>query len=176
MFSLRATLIAAATTALGLGSAFAAAPNPATATFKVKVVIAKACTVVAGTASDIDFGTVDANSTTALIRSNTINVTCSKKTPYTIGLQSGFNASTAGAGEMRLIGAATPTADQKIAYQLQQTSGGAAWGSAAANRYSTGTTGTGAAQPFTVYANVLGTAWNVEPGSYEDTVTVDVAY
>lgn len=176
MFPLRSTLIAATIACMGMGSAMAAASNPATATFKVKVLINKACTVTAGSASDIDFGAVDANSTTPQIKSNNINVTCSKKTSYSIGLQSGNNSSTTGQGEMRLTGGSAPFTDQKIAYQLQQTSGGAAWGSTAPNRYTTGTTGTGAAQSFTVFASVAGTAWNVEPGSYEDIVTVDVLY
>lgn len=161
--------------AVGISSAFAAT-SPATATFQVKVTINKACTVVAGTASDIDFANKDANSTTGDIRSNSISVICSKKTPYNIGLQSqNLPANTTGGGEMRLTSGAAPFTDQKIAYQLQQTSGGTAWGSATGSRV-TGTPGTGAAQSYTVFASVAGASWNVEPGNYTDTVTVDVSY
>ena len=93
------TLLAVA--ALAFVGVAAAASNPATATFKVLMKINAACTVVAGSASDIQIGVVggvdaDSGSNSG---TNNIKVTCSKTTPYNIGLTPS-NASTTGAGEI----------------------------------------------------------------------------
>jgi len=166
-----ASLVAALTS-----TAFAAS-NPATATFEVKLTVLKACSVVAGAASDIDFGSQDANPTANLQSNKNISVTCSKGTAYTIGLLSGNNSTnTAGLGLMK---AAAPNNDS-VGYQLRSTAGltGTVWG----NTNTSGTvvgngvggTGTGAAIAHTVYATVPDT--NVTPDSYKDTVTVSVRY
>jgi len=53
--------------------------------FQVLITVAKACSVTAGNASNIDFGTVN-SSATGLVASSNISVTCSKTTPYNVGL------------------------------------------------------------------------------------------
>jgi len=59
-------LLPLAALALAAAAAFTcavAAPKPATATFQVQIKINKACSVAAGAASNIDFGTQDASAT-----------------------------------------------------------------------------------------------------------------
>lgn len=156
-----------------------AAPNPATATFNVKMTVVKACSVVAGSASDIDFGSQDASATN-LAAQNNISVTCSKGTAYTIGLTPSNN-STTGAGQMAAQNAGSVTGNtDTVGYQLRSASGatGAVWG----NTNTSGTvvgngvsgTGNGAAQSHTVYGTVASA--NVRPDAYKDTVTVTVRY
>jgi spore coat protein U-like protein len=175
MLPLAALALAAAAAFTG---AAVAAPNPATATFQVQIKINKACSVAAGASSNVDFGTQDA-SATALTANNTFSVTCSKNTPYFIGLVPS-NANTAGLGSMTALNVAPVTGNtDSVPYQLRSVAGaaGAIWGDTA-----TGTsvgngvagTGNGAAKSHTVYATIPGTSANVTPDSYADTVTIHV--
>ena len=166
--------------AASLASAAAfAATNPATATFDVKLTVLKACSVLAGTTSDIDLGSQDATATNVQ-NSNTISVTCSKKTPYTIGLTPGNN-STTGAGVMAAQNVAPVTGNNdSVGYQLRSTAGltGTVWGDTNSDGATVGNgvsgTGNGAAQSHTVYATVP--TMNVTPDAYKDTVKVTVRY
>lgn len=165
------SLIVAATLAVTT-SAVLAATSPATATFQVLITVNKACSVIAGTASNIDFGAVD-SSATGLSASSNISVTCSKSTPYNVGLLPSNN-STTGGGVMSPIVVGPDT----VAYQLRSVSAtGPVWGSTAtATAVGNGVagTGTGAAQTIPVFATVANA--NVTPGAYADTVTVLVNY
>ena len=163
------SLIVAATLAVTT-SAVLAATSPATATFQVLITVNKACSVIAGTASNIDFGAVD-SSTTGLSASSNISVTCSKSTPYNVGLLPSNNSTTGG-------GVMSNTGPDTVAYQLRSVSAtGPVWGSTAtATAVGNGVagTGTGAAQTIPVFATVASA--NVTPGAYADTVTVQVNY
>ncbi|CAN7326393.1 spore coat U domain-containing protein [Variovorax paradoxus] len=164
------SLIVAATLAVTT-SAVLAATSPATATFQVLITVAKACSVVAGAGSKIDFGTVD-SSATGLSGTSNISVTCSKTTPYNIGLLPSNN-NTTGAGVM-----SPASGSDTVAYQLRSVSAtGSVWGSTATSTAvgnGVAGTGTGAAQTIPVYATVASA--NVTPGAYSDTVTVQVNY
>ncbi len=174
------TLLAAAVLALG-GIAFtsSAATNPATASFNVKLKINAACTV--STTGDVNFGNADANSTTDLSipgGANVINVKCSKKTPYTIGLKPS-GGSLVGAGVMAAQNVAPVSGNtDSIAYALYQDSGTTVWGDTAGTNRKTGTVDNvgNVTATYPVYAKVLGTNLNVTPDSYQDTVTVSVYY
>ncbi|MDQ0572827.1 spore coat protein U-like protein [Variovorax paradoxus] len=162
-------LLAAVLAVTATSAAFAATT---TSTFQVLITVNKACSVVAGTASNIDFGSVN-SSATALSASSNINVTCSKSTPYNVGLLPSNN-STTGAGVMSPAVAGPDT----VAYQLRSVSAtGPVWGSTAtATAVGNGVagTGTGVAQTIPVFATVANA--NVTPGAYLDTVTVQVNY
>jgi spore coat protein U-like protein len=147
-----------------------AAPNPATATFEVRLAVQKACSVTAGSASDLDFGTQDPNATNLSVN-KTISVTCSKNTAYTIGLLPSNNATT-GAGSM--AGATAGNTDT-VAYQLRSATGaaGAVWGDATTNRVAGN--GDGTLKTHTVYGTVANVG-NVAPDNYKDVVTVNVRY
>ena len=155
-----------------------AAPNPATATFEVKITVLKACSVSTGTAANIDFGSKDA-SATGLSGSSAISVTCSKKTPYAVGMIPA-NADTTGAGEMLAQNAAGVTGNSdKVKYQLRTATGAAGpkWGTATSATVGPVTgTGNGSAQSIPVYATITDGDANVTPDAYKDTVTVQVVY
>jgi spore coat protein U-like protein len=166
--------------AAAFASAAIAAPNPAIATFQVLIKINKACSVSAGSTSNVDFGTQDA-SATGLVASNAFSVTCSKSTPYNIGLLPSNN-NNAGAGVMNALNVAPVTGNtDTVPYQLRSTTGaaGTVWGdTATATTTGNGVadTGTGAAKTHTVFATIAGTSANVRPDSYADTVTIHVNY
>lgn len=157
---------------LAVTATSAAMAATTTSTFQVLITVSKACSVVAGAASNIDFGTVN-SSATGLSASSNINVTCSKSTPYNVGLLPSNN-STSGAGVMSPAVAGPDT----VAYQLRSVSAtGPVWGSTAtATAVGNGVagTGTGAAQTIPVFATIANA--NVTPGAYLDTVTVQVNY
>lgn len=166
---------------IGLNSSMviAHAASPATATFQVLITINKACNVVAGAASNINFGIVNstANANTA---SNTINVQCARTVPYYIGLapSAANGGTTTGSGAMSSMNNASTNSD-KVPYQLNQTSAtGPVWGNTATTATSQGNgvagVGTGLPQPYTVYATVPSA--NYAPDSYADTVTVNVNF
>jgi spore coat protein U-like protein len=146
-----------------------AATSPVTATFQVKMTIQKACTVTAGSGSDIDLGTVDSTAVDTS-SSNTISVTCSNTTPYYVGLAPS-NANTAGAGTM------AGTSGDNVPYQLYSDAGTTIWGNTATSTAvgnGVAGTGTGSAQSLTVYATAPSA--NFTPGDYADTVTVNVNF
>lgn len=100
-------------------------------------------------------------------------MSCSKGTPYYIGLRPGSN-DTAGASVLK----STAVLDE-IHYQLRSESGmaGAIWGDTATTTSAgngVGATGTGMIQSHTVYVTVPEV--NYTPGEYEDIVTVAVHY
>ena len=166
------SLLLASILAITATSAVMAAQT--SSTFQVLITVAKACSVTAGTASDIKFGTVD-SSATGLVASSNISVTCSKTTPYNVGLMPS-NTSATGAGAMKPT---VPTANNDtVAYQLRSGSAtGPIWGNTAtATSVGNGVAGTGngAAQTIPVFATVANA--NVTPDSYADTVTVTVNY
>jgi spore coat protein U-like protein len=152
------------------------APAATTAQFDVRITITPACSVVAGAGSDIDFGNVPADTAAgdALLKdSNTISVTCSKTTPYIVGLATGDGNN--GTGQMSGTGANL----DKVPYSLFQDAGySVVWGNtgtavgSAGNDYAG--TGTGSTQAIPVYAEVTNANWT--PDTYTDTVTVNVLF
>ncbi|WP_353236433.1 spore coat protein U domain-containing protein [Diaphorobacter ruginosibacter] len=173
--------IAAASLMLLTSASFA---DTVSGSFDVKVTVNKSCAINPSKAADVQFDTVDTTNNTAQTKQTILTVKCSKGTSYEIGLTPGNTdaanpLNTSGVGFMKRTSAGvTDAADQKIAYKLTKDSGGAtAWGSTTGTSGNTVTkTGDSTAQTFTVYASVAGSAWNVEPGSYMDTVTVTVTY
>lgn len=143
-------------------------PSPITSTFQVQITITKTCTMTSGSA--VSFGNVVANVVPAKATAN-LSVTCSKGTPFTIGLQPS-NGNQSGAGSM----SGTGSNPDKVAYQLYtDASGSTVWGS----NTTTGPnllagSGQGAPQAVPVYAGITNT--NVMPDNYSDTVTVTFTY
>lgn len=138
--------------------------------FTVSAAVVKRCLVNAAT--DIDLNTVSASATNISGNGN-ISITCSNTTPYNVGLLPS-NGHTGGTGAMSGTGGNT----DKVPYQLYQNAGySTVWGNTA-TASSTGNgiagTGTGAARSHTVY--VRAPSADYTPGSYSDTVTVNVNY
>lgn len=177
--SLKKVLLASTLLVTGGFVLTAEAASPATATFQVLIVIQKACTVTAGAGSNINLGTV-ASTALNTTGSNTISVICSKTTPYYVGLapSAANGGTTTGSGAMSTADALPGNTD-KVPYQLSSTPGpaGTIWGNTATSTTvgnGVAGTGTGVAQPLTVYATAA-TA-NFTPDSYADTVTVNVNF
>jgi spore coat protein U-like protein len=166
----------AAAVAAAAGLSLNASAAVITTTFTVQLVVSKTCNVA--TQTNVDLGTVNAGVAPATA-SGTFTVTCSKTTPYFIGLAPS-NASTTGAGNMN--GQAAGNTGTLIPYQLYQNSGATTiWGNTAtATTVGNGEGGTGAgmAAPatFTVWAGVAAAATNVAPDTYKDTVTINVNF
>jgi len=141
------------------------------ASINVSARVGNNCTVSAG--ASLDLGTVDPTASN-ISGNNTISVNCPAGTAYYVGLAPS-NGNLAGAGLMQGTGSNT----DKVPYQLRSTAGsaGVIWGNTA-SRTSVGNgvagTGTGLTRSLTVYATVNNA--NYTPGTYSDTVTINVYY
>jgi len=168
---MRRVLLATAVGAALLAGGSALAANPATTTFTVTATVLKTCSVAA---SALNFGnyTPAAGAATG---SSTVNVLCTKTTPFTVALNGG--TTTGGTVAQRLLANGANT----LQYNLFTTNAYATvWGDG------TGTSvtqagaglGLGTAVAFTVYGQLPDNATNqgVVPGTYTDTITVSVAY
>jgi spore coat protein U-like protein len=134
-----------------------------TTTITVTATIVKDCKV---SATNMVFG----NYTGAVNNAtSTVTVTCTKTTTYTVGLSAG-NATGATVTTRKMQnGTAT------LAYALYSNSVRTInWGNTSATNWVAGT-GTGAAQPLTVYGQVAAGLYPT-PGSYSDTITATVTY
>lgn len=140
--------------------------------FTVSATVIKSCKVGVS-ASTLDFGSVPGTATNvSATGTGLIDTTCSNTTPYIVGLQT--SDGTAGTGHMT----SSASAD-KVPYGLYRDSAHAnLWGSSGTGPGSPGNEvpgiGTGSVQALTVYGNVPSA--NFTPGTYRDTVTVDVTY
>lgn len=136
-----------------------------TSTFNVTASIAAACSVAA---SDLTFGAYTFASN--LLGTTTINTTCTNGTTYNIGLNQGTSPGATTSTRKLVNGANT------LNYFLYSDAGRTVnWG----NNVGVDTlaaTGSGVAQPSTVYASVLSGQTDAAPGSYSDTITVTVTF
>jgi len=138
-----------------------------TLNFTVSVIVSPSCSITAGS---VNFGTAGLLTNT-VDASGTISVTCTSTTPYNILLGNGQNYQGGFEGKrgMALNGAT-------ILYNLWQDSARSSyWGSTVGTDTVAGT-GTGSAQPYTVYGRVYGSQTTPATGTYTDTVVVTVSY
>lgn len=176
-------LIASAAAAVfaSLSGLASAAGTAATTTFSVSLTIQSGCVVAA---SDVDLGSFPASRTLDVTSNGakTINVTCTKGTPYTVGLQStAANSRTDGTGSMAGTNTGTSGNTDTIPYALfQDASLNTPWGNVTgtganvvAGTSTDGTTATG----YGVYVKVLGSAiTNRTADVYKDIIQVSVNY
>ena len=162
---LTATMAAAALAAAGTASAAIV-----TTTFGVSATVLKTCSVAA---NPLGFGNYTP-STGALAVNTTVNVKCTKTTPFTVTLNGGSTAG--GTISQRLMTNGTDT----LQYNLYTTA-------AFATLFGDGTTGVGVAGvgtglatavAVTVYGSLPDNAANqaVSTGAYTDTINVTVTY
>lgn len=144
--------------------------------FKVQATVIKDCKVT--TASDVNLGSQPANEINIPGNSN-IGVTCTKTTPYNIGLAPKTPnpiGNTNGGGFLNGTGGNT----DKVPYQLRSAVGtnGKEWGNngSTIDTLTNGVTGTGsgAEQLNNVYVTVPSA--DFKPDTYTDTVTIHVNY
>ncbi|QNR96351.1 spore coat protein U domain-containing protein [Stenotrophomonas sp. 169] len=167
----------------GLTLCLAAAALPALAqnsvTFNVRIAITTSCTIAAAAPTDVDFGTVASTATAPVLAQGTITAQCSALTPYSIALNAGSNAATAGdvtTRRMRNVDAGVTT-NNFVGYQLYQDAGRTnVWGATTATN-TVAAVGTGLPQAYNVYGRVLNPSVNnAAAGSYLDTVTATITY
>jgi len=142
--------------------AFAFAATPVTNTFKVSAEVKSVCTV---SATDIVIPSYDPNAAAPTTQTGTVNVTCTRGTPYTTTL-----SSTTG---FKLTGPGGAT----LAYQIFQGSGtgGTVWANATTSNPYAGSAPSRAAVAYLATASIAA-AQDVAAGIYADTVTVTVNY
>jgi spore coat protein U-like protein len=162
----RSALISVAVlAALTLGvSAAPASAATAGSTMGISATVQATCL---NTVSNLGFGTYTGVASAATA---TITVTCTNTTPYNIGLDAGL-----GAGASVTTRAMTGTNSAVLTYTLTSDAGNSVnWGNTIGTDTVAGT-GNGAAQPITIYGNVVAGQF-VAPGSYADTITATVTY
>jgi len=160
---------------------FAASAATATANFTVSLTIQSTCSVTTAP-TNVSLARVKSTSSADATGSSSFSVTCSKGTPFNVGLQTSTDTAGAGNGTGTLVG--TGTNNETIPYALFQDAGFAtAWGNTAtATTVGNGVAGAAntdgtTARAFTVYVKALGTNINnKKPDTYKDRVTVNVQY
>ena len=137
-----------------------------TQSMAVSATVVASCTVAT---TAMSFG----NYNNALLTSTaTVTATCSNTTPYNLGLNAG-TASGATVTTRGMFVSGTPAV--VLNYGLYSNSSRTTnWGMTIGTDTVTGT-GSGAAQPFTVYG-LIPAGQLVAPGSYTDTITVTITY
>jgi spore coat protein U-like protein len=139
----------------------------ATAQFNVQMTITSDCQITSAT--NMNFGPSGVISTNHDATS-TITVQCTNGTNYNVGLNEG-----AGTGATIPVRKMTGVGGATINYSLYTDSNRSiVWGNTP-NTNTVSGTGTGAAQPYTVYGRVAAQA-TPAAGTYTDTVTVTLTY
>ncbi len=141
-----------------------------TSSFQVRITIQKACDVTTTAPTNLDFG-AHSSLATAISGTSTISVTCTPGSAYTIGLDAGLHAATAGDVATRRM---SDGASHYVAYQLYQDPGHTTpWGQTIGTN-TLAAVGNGAAQTASVHGLVASA--NANAGSYADTIGVTVTY
>ena len=154
-----------------VATAFAAASGAAhaataTTSFQVQLTIQAQCLI--NSASTLNFGTQGVLSAN-VDQTSAIQVQCTNTTPYNIGLDAGTGAGATVTTRKLTGGGAT------INYSLYSDSARTSvWGNTIGTN-TVASTGTGAAQSFTVYGRIPSQT-TPAPATYTDTITVTVTY
>lgn len=144
------------------------AASPATTQFQVTATVNDSCSVVA---TDLAFGVYDPSAADN-DKTSTVTVTCTKTTPYDIGLNAGVN----GGGTVTTRQMLDAVSSDKINYSLFSNAGRTVnWGETVSTDTVHVASATGASEPHTVYGKIA-TGQYVTAGSYSDTITVTVTY
>ncbi|RQT97042.1 spore coat U domain-containing protein [Burkholderia cenocepacia] len=142
----------------------------ATATFTVTLTLQPNCTIAA---NPLNFGT-NGVLATAINQQTTLNVTCTNTTPYNVGLDAGTVTGSSVASRL-MAGTSTGNTTTTVGFQLYQDAGRTTiWGNTQGTNTVAGT-GTGTAQPITVYGQVPAQA-TPKPDTYQTTVTATVYF
>jgi spore coat protein U-like protein len=142
-----------------------------TTTFVVSATVVKTCSVSAGALAFTNYTPGGG----AVTNSSTVNVNCTKTTPFTVALNGG--TTTGGTVAQRLMANGANT----LEYNLFTTNTYATvFGDGSGTSATQSSTGAGVATavPFTVWGQLPDSAnnKNAVPGAYTDTITVTVTY
>lgn len=143
----------------------------ATATFTVTLTLQANCAI---TASALNFGTTGLL-TTAVNGTSAVTVNCTNTTPYNVGLDGGTVTGSTVTARL-LAGTATGNTGTTIPFQLYQDAAHTTvWGNTQGTNTVAGT-GSGGAQPITVYGQVPTATTTPRPDVYQTTVTATVYF
>lgn len=155
-------------------SSFAATNlTDATSEFNVTANVSASCSVTVD--HDLSFGAYDPFSSSDATSSNTVLVTCTDGSAYSVYLNAGLNGSIT---DREMIGG---TSGDLMHYQLYiDPTYATIWGDGSVNPgyvegYNCGV-GSGSSQPYTVYGKVPKNQISLAADSYSDTITVSVDY
>ncbi len=140
----------------------------ATTTFSVQITIQAECTVSATT---LDFGTNPGVLTANVDAANSVSVTCTNTTPWTLSLDAG----TGSGGTVllrKMTGPGAATIDYTIYRDPARTQ---VWGDGTLGTFTVTGTGTGSAQAQIGYGRVPPQSAPT-PGNYLDTITATVTF
>lgn len=144
--------------------AIPASAATSTASFQVTATVAATCVI---SATNLAFGTYSGVQTDI---NSTLTATCTNTTPYTIGLSVG-----AATGATATARSMTGPSAALLGYSLFRDAARTLnWGFTAGTDTVAGT-GSGAAQPISVYGRIAGSQY-VAPGAYTDTVTATITF
>lgn len=155
------------------GAAQAAPPNPATTSIAVSATVTKNCSVGATAAA---FGAYYPG-TGNMATNSTVTVKCTKGTTFTVSLDKGTTTGGTIANRLMTDGAAGDTLQYNLYKDAAMT---IVWGDASGTSQTNAGTGSGMGTglTFTAYGQLpdAGANLNAPPATYNDTVTVSVAY
>jgi spore coat protein U-like protein len=155
------------------GATQAAPPNPATTTIAVSATVTKNCSVGA---TAVAFGAYYPG-TGPMSSNSTVTVKCTKGTTYTVSLDKGTTGGGTIAQRLMTDGAAGDTLQYNLFKDAAMT---IVWGDGGGlSQTNAGIgAGMGTGQTFTAYGQLpdAGTNLNAPAATYNDTVTVSVAY
>ena len=142
----------------------------ATATFQVTATVLGACIV--STPPTLAFGAYSASADS--LSTTNFNVTCTVGTPYSVGLNGG-NGVGASTTNRLMTSATAPAGNNLLNYSLYRDTGRTVnWDNTASG---TGLTGSGTAQPYTVYGTIPAGQFAAAPAAnYVDTILLTVTY
>jgi len=144
-----------------------AGAQTATTNFTVQIEITAECLINSATALDFGASGVLSSATTG---TSIITVQCTSGTSYDVGLNAGLGAG-ATVASRKMTGPASATVTYSLYTDAAHTS---VWGETIGTD-TVSSTGTGAAQAYTVYGQVPAQS-TPAVGTYSDTITVTVTY
>ena len=164
---IKAALVAGACLAAALGSTPAAAETKDTS-LSVSASVSATCSIAANA---VNFGAVDTLSSSPVLGSGSIDVTCTSGTGWsaTADIGGGSGASFA----TRRLTSSGNTLDYTLYRDSARTQ---VWGIGSGSTFAIAGTGSGAQQNVSVYGRIPGGQGSAPAGSYTDTVNVTITY
>lgn len=145
-----------------------ASAGTASSSISVNATVTANCTV---STSPLNFGSVDTLSASPVDGSGAITVTCTNGTGWTAAANVGTGTGATFASRRMSQGV------NLLSYSLYTDAGRTSvWGDGSGTTFTVGNTGTGSAQPVTIYGRIPGSQGSVPAGAYADTVSVTVTY
>ncbi|MBT2115563.1 spore coat U domain-containing protein [Dyella sp. LX-66] len=140
------------------------------ATFTVSLTLQANCTIGASALAFGSYGVLGS----AINQQTTVQVTCTNTTPYNVGLDAGGVAGSTVSARL-MAGTTAGNTSTTVGFQLYQDAGHSTiWGNTQGTDTVAGT-GSGSAQPITVYGQVPSQA-TPKPDTYQTTVTATVYF